>query len=159
LKLNWQTDPNDMQMVGQYKDPNKGQYWKASKYIAVSNNYAYVCDNSNHRLIVLNVADPCNPSLVTYLSSTLFGSGGDEPLGIDISGHYAYVGCAQSNKLFVIDISNPSRPIIVGLLKDDIALFSINSISISNGYIYSCGTLSGRLTVCKTSSFEDRRWR
>jgi hypothetical protein len=163
LVLSKLTDAYNIQKVGQYRDPTPGQYWKGKGDVAVSGNYVYTCDGTNNRLIVLNVTDPCNPSLATYLGNVFF-SGTSTPFGIAISGKLAYVGCPSTSRLVVVDISNPLHPIVVGVITDTIRLNSSSQIKTVNGYVYVAwhqtgATAAGGLTVYKEPNFTDRRQR
>ena len=74
--------------------------------VALKNNFAYVTDNQNNRLNVINVSDPNKPSILTTINIQ------GQAHGICISGNYAYV--AHSGGLDIVDISNLATPTRIG---------------------------------------------
>ena len=83
-----------------------GQWGGASFDVAVSGSRAYM--GMGPRLVVLDISDPSNPTLIgmsDVLPSIV--------QGVAISGNYAYVAARYSG-LYVMDISNPACLVRVG---------------------------------------------
>ena len=83
-----------------------GQIGGGSYAIAVHGNYAYM--GVGPRLVVLDVSDPANPTVV--------GQTAVLPAGVSavyVAGGYAYVPFRYAD-LRVIDVSDPTAPVVVG---------------------------------------------
>lgn len=82
--------------------------------VAVSGDELYVAARNAHRLIVVNVATPSNPTIVgSYYSSTYLYGAWDVAIG---SSGNVYVSTYYANRFTVVDVSNPSSPSLRGSL-------------------------------------------
>lgn len=101
--------------------------------LAISGNYAYVTNNINGTLEVINVKDPAKPFLAggTKLSSGPNGYGSTK---IAVSGDYIYVvGCSDEGFLEVINITKPKTPCFVKKLRVG---HCVGGVVVSGNYIY-----------------------
>jgi len=97
------TTPASPQQVGFW---DNDEYWQT--IVAVADSYAYLPTESN--LMVLNVSDPTNPTLMnTGLSSW----GGYNATDIKVAGNLCYVlsGYWSDGQLRVWDVSDPTMPV------------------------------------------------
>ena len=79
------------------------------KDIFVRGHYAYIVDEGTESLVILDISDKQNPSLV---SSTVLSA--NDPYSIDVQGKYAYITLRSTPTLQVLDISNPNSPTSAG---------------------------------------------
>ena len=77
-----------------------------AKKVVINGNYAYVADSFSG-LAIIDISDPTNPGVPTYMETT------GEALGVSVRGDYAYVADGASG-LHVIDISDVSSPSLTG---------------------------------------------
>jgi hypothetical protein len=83
-----------------------GFYWPS---VEVSGEYAYVWDGGTEPIAVVNVADPNQPALLTYIPSG--GSLND----LTISDDYLYtVVFSESRQLNISNLADPTAPVLVG---------------------------------------------
>jgi hypothetical protein len=96
-------DTIDWESRGTYTTPGYGVY--------VSGNYAYIADYTNEKLVILNIEDKANPTLVGELT------GLDKVWNLKVSGDYAYIIAYEpTDKTYcfsIVDISTPSAPALV----------------------------------------------
>ena len=72
--------------------------------IFVSGRYAYVTNQSDNTISVVDISNPSAPRQIATTSVGVL------PIGIYVSGRYAYVANNTDNAISVVDISNPSSP-------------------------------------------------
>ena len=77
-----------------------------ARKVVINGNYAYVADSFSG-LAIIDISDPTNPGVPTYMDTT------GEALGVSVRGDYAYVADGASG-LHVIDISDVSSPSLMG---------------------------------------------
>ncbi|HNV13004.1 MAG TPA: prepilin-type N-terminal cleavage/methylation domain-containing protein [bacterium] len=107
---------------------NSVPYLKNSYNIAMSGNYIFITDFSNH-LEVLDISNQGNPTHSNMLSNLY------SPRTIFISGNFAYVGGGEG--LIIIDISDPSNPIQRGTANFGNLSNSNSRFYVSGNYVYS----------------------
>ena len=100
----------------------------APRDIAVSGNYAYVVNNGEDTISVVDIS---NPSASVQITTT---SVGDAPRNIAVSGKYAYVLNYSTHDISVLDISNPSAPIQISTF--DLVSGNNMNLTISGRYVY-----------------------
>ncbi|WP_321420371.1 PGF-pre-PGF domain-containing protein [uncultured Methanomethylovorans sp.] len=98
--------------------------------ITISNNYAYVADDSTG-LLIIDISDPAKPSIKAIFNTGTYAR------DVVVSDNYAYVAdschdCDVSS-LVVMDISNPLIPIFKGIYN---TAGNAESVAISNNYAY-----------------------
>ena len=96
------------------------------KAIFVSGKYAYMANQGDNSMNVIDVSDPASPVVV---STTTVGV---QPLSIFVSGRYAYVG-DSNDQLHVIDVSDPKNPVEGTPVAID---NGVTSIFVSGRYAY-----------------------
>ena len=105
----------------------RGSYTKAyANGVAVDGDYAYVADEINHRLWVIDVSDVNSPDSVGCLQLTT------NPQAVAVSGNYAYVAVDAAG-LSVVNISNPASPSLVTTYNTP---GSATGVSISGDYAF-----------------------
>ena len=77
-----------------------------ARKVVINGNYAYVADSFSG-LAIIDISDPTNPGVPTYMDTT------GEALGVSVRGDYAYVADGASG-LHIIDISDVSSPSLTG---------------------------------------------
>ncbi len=86
--------------------------------ISVSGNYAYVIDNSDSLLRIIDISDPSNPTQVgSYNPGEPFSSYDASSSLLGVSGGFVYLaieGKSSNWQLLIIDVSNPANPHQVG---------------------------------------------
>lgn len=90
-------DPTNLSSVGEYNSTPYGIF-----DLLVSGNYVY-CVTTDHNLLVIDISDEGNPSLVT--STTTYSNG----QGLYLSGTTLFVGTALGG-VISLDISDPTQP-------------------------------------------------
>ena len=104
---------------------------------AIRGDYAYSV--TPHGLLVIDISDPANPSLVseTFIRNRTYISGSDMLPYISLKGNIAYI--AGLNVLTAVDISNPHAPYIVDTATNaDDWLNWVDDMEISGDRIYLC---------------------
>ncbi len=97
-----------------------------ARNLFVQNSYAYIANGLNGGLVILDVADPFNPVLVSDLPL------GGLAQGIFVNGNYAYLANGE-NGLEIIDISDVNSPAHISNL--DVQGFA-SSVFADDNYIY-----------------------
>ena len=77
--------------------------------VVVSGRYAYVANNGNETMAVVDITNPTSPAQV---ATTTFTSGSG-PYSLFVSGRYVFVANSGNDTLAVVDVSNPGAPIQV----------------------------------------------
>ena len=100
-----------------------GALWHVTA-VAVEGNYAYVTAFNSHRLTVIDISNPLNPTIVASLQdSTLLNFAAD----VAVRNGLAYVADqASSGRLTVVDVTTPTNPHVVGSV--------VNPTWLSGGY-------------------------
>ncbi|HZY80327.1 MAG TPA: fibronectin type III domain-containing protein [Cyclobacteriaceae bacterium] len=106
--------------------------------LVVSGNYAYVTDQINSALEIIDVTNPAAPvSKGRYIQSGAGFTG--QPTGLAVRGNYAYIA-DYNGALDVVDVSNPASPQQVSVLSDGNGsapyLMGAWSIYLSGDYAY-----------------------
>lgn len=102
-----------------------GQIGGASNAVAVQGSYAYL--GVGPRLVILNLADPSQPSVVGQ-TAVLPGV----VCGVAVAGNYAYVAAGDGG-LRIINISKPATPVEAGAYDTP---GSASAVSVSGSYAY-----------------------
>ncbi|AGB48832.1 hypothetical protein Metho_0567 [Methanomethylovorans hollandica DSM 15978] len=89
---------------------------------AVSDNYAYVADDSG--LSILDISVPSSPAPVGRYS------GAGDSNGVAVSGNYVYV--ADASGVFVVDVTDPSAPVYMGSYDGAY----VYNVAVSGNYAY-----------------------
>jgi hypothetical protein len=105
--------------------------------VKTSGNYAFVASGFNG-ISVINIQNPENPVLVTYLQLVEDGDY-DGVQHIEISGSFLYAVYEESG-LFVVDISNPENPFVKGF---NDKLTGVNDLFVKGSYLYATGYAFG----------------
>lgn len=143
------------QILGSIDDGVGGASIGQAFFVTVDGNYAYISDNANSKVEIVDVSDPANP---THVSSIADGDGGallSNPREIVVSGNYAYVAVLSSNALEIIDISNPKSPVHAGKLVDSdggAVLLGAWGVKVAGNYAYVTARNSGALEVVNISN-------
>lgn len=136
--------PSAPRYVGHYANAT---YLTHPTDVVVSGNYAFVL--SHPYLHCVNIADPTNPTSVSYLSVKLnYSNYRDRLCKV---GKYIYLTDAgagtheeASNRIRIVDVSNPASMSIVGTIKDDTYLSGVNggvtTLAVAGDWIF---TVSG----------------
>ena len=111
--------------------------------IFVSGKYAYVVNNGNANISVVDVS---NPSAPVQIATT---SVGGSPKSIYVSGRYAYVANSSANSISVVDISNPTAPRQIATTSVDAGPFSIY---VSGRYAYTANNSVASISVIDISN-------
>ncbi len=75
----------------------------------VQGDYAYVLRTDSRKLEIVNVSNPNNMQLVSFINFT------GTPVAIKVDGNYAYIATNNNiGELVVVDITNPASPTIAG---------------------------------------------
>lgn len=93
------------------------------------NNYAYVgrASGAAQEFVIINVADPLNPTVTSELSGV-----GDEINRIFVLGTRAYLATEDNARgMIIVDVSNPSSPSILGSMNSGAHVYSIHSQDVS----------------------------
>lgn len=101
--------------------------------VAVSNNFAYVVNNSDHSLAVVDISSASSPVLVSSIKDNVKFNGAFD---IVVSGKYAYVLNGADSGLAVVNISNPSSLTIDGYASSSTYLGSATAMTLSGKYLY-----------------------
>jgi hypothetical protein len=96
--------------------------------LAVAGRYAYVINQSDGTMQIVDVSNPANPVNVSTLTGLYF------PDSIVVAGRYAYV---SGGRLQIIDVSNPANPVMLGSSSS-----SGGFVAVSGGYAYVTGGLN-----------------
>lgn len=121
-------------------------FTKGLAAVSVLGNYAYVVDEANPIVYVLDVSNENTPVKVAQLTVT-----GGKGLSVFAKGNYVYVGTDGTNQNFsVVDITNPLAPIQRSYLS---LSGSVNDISVKGTTAY-CATTDkdGELTLVNVSN-------
>jgi hypothetical protein len=93
----------------------------------VQGNYAYVTDNGNSTLQVIDISNPANPVIVGSVGT------GSYPGQVVVQGNYAYVANYGANDLQIFNVSNPSNPVSVSSITTGSGAYSV---SVQGDYAY-----------------------
>jgi hypothetical protein len=104
--------------------------------VSVQGRYAYVVNNGNNTLYVIDISNPSSPVSV---GSAATGTG---PRSISVQGTYAYVTNSGSSTLQVFDVSNPASPVSIGTAATGTAPYGV---SVSGRYAYLVNNTSATL--------------
>jgi len=99
--------------------------------VALQGNYAYTVRYAPRGMSVVNIAEPANPSIISFAGIN------DDPSGLCVSGDFAYLAAACG--LHVIDIRDPYSPQEAAIAPDSgavhVAVLSDHAyVTISGGY-------------------------
>jgi len=96
--------------------------------VTVQGDYAYVAAR-DVGLMVVNVADPANPTLVATTTGIL------DAMAVDVAGGYAYV--AERNPYMrIVDVSDPLSPTVVGSYRPGVSGWYIRDVTVSGTVAY-----------------------
>ncbi|MFW9903638.1 MAG: Ig-like domain-containing protein [Candidatus Thorarchaeota archaeon] len=123
------TNPFKPTIAGNYSSANAAD-------VVVEGNFAYLVDTITG-ILILDIRDPTNPSLVGQYPRGAWG-----PWNIFVDGDYAYVG-GYSDGLFVLNITNPINPILAG----SVETITCYRAYVSGNYAYAGGYTSGMFVV------------
>ncbi len=111
--------------------------WSWNQDVEVVGNYAYCA--SYYGLMILNIANPANPTIVSQLYfpgwSVYHPVLGGSERDIDVAGNYAYM-TSPCEGLKIIDISDPNDPILAGYYDDPDSCETYWDMVVSGGYVY-----------------------
>ena len=96
--------------------------------VTVVGNYAYIYDNNDDELVIIDISDPSNPT-----QTSLFEVGRDTD-DLIIQGNYLYFRDNNRDSLFVVDISDPNIPTIASKIEVEGALSE--GIVLNGNYLY-----------------------
>ena len=102
--------------------------------LAVKNGIVYIADG-NGGVEVVDVSDPMNPLILTYVNLP------DGATGIKTAGDYAYVSNYILGGVQVVDITNPANAFVTGYYKPS-GCFAVG-IEYNNGFIYAADGIAG----------------
>jgi hypothetical protein len=103
---------------------NPNNELEGASYITIAGNYAYIL--CKRGLVIVNIIDPLNPSVVSELGSPDLV----DPKAIAIQFRYAFITDAQG--LRVVDVTLPERPRLAGSL----ALAEAHDLYVARTYAY-----------------------
>ncbi|MCD6285971.1 MAG: hypothetical protein J7M39_08675, partial [Anaerolineae bacterium] len=96
--------------------------------VTVVGDYAYVAARTGG-LLVVDVADPANPTLVATTTGILHA------LAVDVAGDYAYVA-DRGPYMRIVDVSDPLSPTLVGSYRPGISGWYIVDVTVSGTVAY-----------------------
>ncbi len=113
--------------------------------IGILNNNAFVTETQGNNLIVYDLSDHANPSIINT-TTTAYAPG-----AIKVLGNYAYIaGTNGSNQLMIYDISTPSTPVYKGHVSvgtDPISVDVLNNGADENVYAYVANKTSADISI------------
>jgi hypothetical protein len=131
------TDPTNPHKIGSYDTPNIAQS------IYVDGDYVFIADGSGdaflRNVIVLDVTDPSNPTLLGNCTTAASGSA----TGIYVSGDTAYVACTVGG-VYAVDVTDPSAPQSIGNVNTAGEAYSV---VIDGDYAYVADGTNGLVVV------------
>ncbi|MEK6879204.1 MAG: hypothetical protein AABY22_06320, partial [Nanoarchaeota archaeon] len=83
--------------------------------VFVSGDYAYVADDQNDSISIINISSKSLPVTLSILSN---GSSMNSARGVFVSGDYAYVTSSTSDSLTIINISSKTSPVQIASLSN-----------------------------------------
>lgn len=121
--------------------------------VYATSSYAYVADNDDDELVIVDISDPADMSQAGSIS----GSGSPNYLGgargVDVSGSYAYIVAQSDDALTIINVSTPASPSHVGTISGaGNYLDSPRGVRKSGNYAYVAAYTSGCLTIIDVST-------
>jgi hypothetical protein len=142
--------PGTPTLVGLF-DPNDVNILEGGWNVTVSGDYAYVTGYYSDNMLILDISDPTNPTLVGNFDP---GVGVlDNGYHVDIVGSYAYVTGGNSDNVAIVDISDPTSPTLVGNWdpNDNNVIESARQILVSGRYAYVTGRDSDNVAIVDIS--------
>jgi hypothetical protein len=135
------SNPASPQHMGVYDTPG------SASHVAVSGNYAYIADWTSKQLLIIDVADPANPSLTgSYLDGVSpFGS---SILDVTVVGNLAYIAASGSG-LKILNVSNPAAPTLLGQYNSS---GSSRGVIVQGNRAYVADDTAGLLVIDVTTS-------
>lgn len=106
--------------------------------VFVRGQWAYVVDEGNDYLQIINISNPSNP---TPAGSVLGSESGYGMKSVVVVGDYAYTTEFYNNGISIIDISDPYLPVVVGSITDSgsMELNGAEGIYVQGRYAYVTG--------------------
>ena len=98
--------------------------------VYVSGRYAYVASATGNNIVIFDVSNPANPTIIGTTPSTNL----NDPQSVYVSGRYAYVASYVNSEMVIFDISNPTNPTYVGAIGTD--LNNPQDVVVSGRYAY-----------------------
>lgn len=141
------SNPASPVKIGEYEAPDSELYWADA--VDIANNRAYCL--ANHRLTVIDLTTPTNPSLLScfYDYTKIGGDGGD----IKVRDGYAFIADAFKHRLSIFDIQ-PLTPVYFSHIYDYDALWGNAALELSGPHAYCCADYRNNLTVVDISNLE-----
>jgi hypothetical protein len=117
--------------------------------VAVQGRYAYVVNNSDDSLRIIDVSTPTNPVIVGGVKDATNLNGA---YSVAVSGRYAYVSSNLDESVRIIDISNPAAPFIVSGIKDTSLLNGVRGVAVAGRYLYIANGSDDSLRIMDVSN-------
>ncbi|HRH23497.1 MAG TPA: tail fiber domain-containing protein, partial [Candidatus Magasanikbacteria bacterium] len=114
-----------------------------------SGKYAYVANQSDNSLRIIDISNPASPIIVGGVKDNTNLAGADS---VYVSGKYAYVVNVSDDSLRIIDISSSTAPAIIGGVKDATNLNGARSVYVSGKYAYVASQDDNSLRIIDVSS-------
>ena len=112
--------------------------------VYVSGDYAYVADQTEDGLVILDISDPVHPTFVSAVTSTAFM---DVAYDVAVQGNYAYLVSFGDHSLNVIDVSDPAAPELISNTQSTSLMTSAQQVAVSGNYAYVSGGSLGTAIV------------
>lgn len=141
------SNPSTPTLVGEFDDSNFNSLNSLTELV-ISGHYAFTA-NLSGKVLIIDIANPKKPALVTNYS---LGLSGTSLLYLSISGKYLYATVHNNNTLYIIDISNPLNPVLTEKLTDAVNFSGLRSVKVRGRYAYLLSMVGKYITVVDVSN-------
>lgn len=116
--------------------------------VFIDGDYAYVCSRFDNRLVVVDISDPVNPSIVgSVQDNTVL----EEAFDVKVRGDYAYVA-ALAHYFTIVDVSDPTAPFVVGSVTHPTYTRGNSGVDLSGDYAFVAVRFESRITAIDISN-------
>ncbi|MGF1639287.1 MAG: hypothetical protein ACFCUU_19575 [Cyclobacteriaceae bacterium] len=131
-------------------NPLYDSYHTRLRKVFVKDGIAYVTHSNEARLYLVDVHEPTNPKILSYLDTK------DGGFAVFVEGNYAYLGgCFPGASVIVVDISDKKAPSIVKSIYDDQNMQCTCDFKIHENYLYATGYTNSTYLVFDISKPEE----
>lgn len=128
-------------------NPLYDSYHTRLRKVFVKNDIAYVTHSNEARLYIVDVKEPANPKILSYLDTE------DGGFAVLVEGDYAYLGgCFPGASVIVADIRDKKSPKIVKSIYDDKNLQCTCDFKIHQDYLFATGYTNSTFLVFDIST-------